>query len=278
MGVVPVRSLTGCLVPKMLECRPEHWVAAMTPRRLVCQRYLVSCGCRGPSIGLPCCIRLTFIVYDESLSKRRQIFLWVLPRIQCLHAICVMPGPDVQRSCDDLQSSSTGCTQTAKRCDAEQMHLHVALLELLTPDCLAAVTIGLQLPCALLCRELRAFVFVFHAANRIVVETPAYGNATFFFEIEQPMPVAQQVRTVHSHRRALPSQQAKGVCLADGGGDVGSYDEKKTTQSLSSRIRQLRTRNATAAVSSCSPPTTRHHPTRPPCTHPLPAAKPCAGC
>ena len=57
-------------------------------------------------------------------------------------------------------------------------------------------------------RELRAFVFVFYAANRIVVETPAYGNATFFFEIEQPMPVAQQVRlscTPHDDLRCKSS-------------------------------------------------------------------------
>ena len=36
-------------------------------------------------------------------------------------------------------------------------------------------------------------MFVFDAANRIAVETPAYGNATFFFEIEQPMPISLQV-------------------------------------------------------------------------------------
>lgn len=44
------------------------------------------------------------------------------------------------------------------------------------------------------CRQLRAFVFVFEAAHRIVVETPEYGNATYFFELESPMPVAAQVR------------------------------------------------------------------------------------
>ena len=59
---------------------------------------------------------------------------------------------------------------------------------------------------------------MFHAANRIVVETPAYGNATFFFEIEQPMPVAQQVRIVHSGRRALPSRQVQRLCAWRTGG------------------------------------------------------------
>jgi hypothetical protein len=51
----------------------------------------------------------------------------------------------------------------------------------------------LVISCVHIRRELRSFVFVFDAANRIAVETPAYGNATFFFEIEQPMPVSQQV-------------------------------------------------------------------------------------
>lgn len=43
-------------------------------------------------------------------------------------------------------------------------------------------------------RQLRAFVFVFETAHRIVVETPEYGNATYFFELESPMPVTAQVR------------------------------------------------------------------------------------
>lgn len=42
-------------------------------------------------------------------------------------------------------------------------------------------------------RELQAFVFVFEAANRIVVEKPEYANATYFFDMEEPLPVAAQV-------------------------------------------------------------------------------------
>lgn len=42
-------------------------------------------------------------------------------------------------------------------------------------------------------RELQAFVFVFEAANCIVVEKPEYANATYFFDMEEPLPVAAQV-------------------------------------------------------------------------------------
>ena len=42
-------------------------------------------------------------------------------------------------------------------------------------------------------RELQAFVFVFEAANRIVVEVPEYKHATYFFDLEQPLPVSAQV-------------------------------------------------------------------------------------
>jgi hypothetical protein len=45
------------------------------------------------------------------------------------------------------------------------------------------------------CRQLRAFVFVFEAANRIVVEKPEFKHATYFFEIEEPLPVASQAWT-----------------------------------------------------------------------------------
>lgn len=45
----------------------------------------------------------------------------------------------------------------------------------------------------MLCRELQAFVFVFRTANRIVVEKPEYGNACYFFDLEQPLPVDAQV-------------------------------------------------------------------------------------
>ena len=36
-------------------------------------------------------------------------------------------------------------------------------------------------------------MFVFEAANRIVVEKPEYSHATYFFELEQPLPVHAQV-------------------------------------------------------------------------------------
>ena len=44
-----------------------------------------------------------------------------------------------------------------------------------------------------MCRELEAFVFVFEAANRIVLEKPKYSHATYFFEIEEPLPISCQV-------------------------------------------------------------------------------------
>ena len=37
-------------------------------------------------------------------------------------------------------------------------------------------------------------MFVFEAANRIVVEKPCYGHATYFFDLEEPLPVTDQVR------------------------------------------------------------------------------------
>lgn len=41
-------------------------------------------------------------------------------------------------------------------------------------------------------RELSSFVFVFEGANRIVVEKPCYGHATYFFDLEEPLPVSSQ--------------------------------------------------------------------------------------
>eukprot|EP00250_Pteridium_aquilinum_P017715 c23750_g1_i3 orf=79-1887(+) len=43
------------------------------------------------------------------------------------------------------------------------------------------------------CRELQAFIFVFDKHNRIVLERPEYGNATYFFELVQFLPVKWQV-------------------------------------------------------------------------------------
>lgn len=50
---------------------------------------------------------------------------------------------------------------------------------------------------AVVYREVAAFVFVFEEANRIVVETPEYGHATYIFEMEAPMPAALQVARTH---------------------------------------------------------------------------------
>ncbi len=47
-------------------------------------------------------------------------------------------------------------------------------------------------------RELNAFVFVFVTANRIVVEEPKFSHATYFFEIEEPLPISCQVLLLHA--------------------------------------------------------------------------------
>ncbi|KAK9823806.1 hypothetical protein WJX72_005638 [[Myrmecia] bisecta] len=44
------------------------------------------------------------------------------------------------------------------------------------------------------CRELKSFVFVFEPANRLAVEKPEYGHATYFFDLEEPMLVSAQVQ------------------------------------------------------------------------------------
>ena len=36
-------------------------------------------------------------------------------------------------------------------------------------------------------------MFVFETANRIVVEEPRFRHATYFYEIEEPLPVSCQV-------------------------------------------------------------------------------------
>lgn len=48
------------------------------------------------------------------------------------------------------------------------------------------------------CRELSSFVFVFEGANRIVVEKPCYGHATYFFDLEEPLPVSSQASSPYS--------------------------------------------------------------------------------
>lgn len=44
------------------------------------------------------------------------------------------------------------------------------------------------------CRDLQSFVFVFRSHNRIVLERPEYGYATYFFEIVQSLPIEWQIR------------------------------------------------------------------------------------
>lgn len=57
-------------------------------------------------------------------------------------------------------------------------------------------------------RELQAFLFVFEAANRIVVEKPEYANASYFFDLEEPLPVAAQVTHPSHNSQSQPSVNA----------------------------------------------------------------------
>ncbi|KAI5434730.1 hypothetical protein KIW84_021522 [Lathyrus oleraceus] len=44
------------------------------------------------------------------------------------------------------------------------------------------------------CRDLQSFIFVFHRHNRIVLERPEYGYATYFFELLSSLPVEWQIK------------------------------------------------------------------------------------
>uniref|UniRef100_A0ACD5X217 Uncharacterized protein n=1 Tax=Avena sativa TaxID=4498 RepID=A0ACD5X217_AVESA len=44
------------------------------------------------------------------------------------------------------------------------------------------------------CRDLQSFIFVFRSHNRLVLERPEYGYATYFFEIVQSVPIEWQIR------------------------------------------------------------------------------------
>ncbi|XP_028803080.1 uncharacterized protein LOC114758220 [Neltuma alba] len=44
------------------------------------------------------------------------------------------------------------------------------------------------------CRDLQSFIFVFERHNRIVLERPEYGFATYFFELVESLPIAWQIR------------------------------------------------------------------------------------
>ncbi|KAL5218886.1 hypothetical protein ABZP36_019570 [Zizania latifolia] len=44
------------------------------------------------------------------------------------------------------------------------------------------------------CRDLQSFIFVFKSHNRIVLERPEYGYATYFFEIVQSLPIEWQIQ------------------------------------------------------------------------------------
>lgn len=50
-----------------------------------------------------------------------------------------------------------------------------------------------------MCRELSSFVFVLENANRIAVEKPCYGHATYFFDLEEPLSVSEQVGFCITH-------------------------------------------------------------------------------
>ncbi|KAJ1391150.1 hypothetical protein SESBI_36912 [Sesbania bispinosa] len=44
------------------------------------------------------------------------------------------------------------------------------------------------------CRDLQSFIFVFKKHNRIVLERPEYGYATYFFELVESLPVEWQIK------------------------------------------------------------------------------------
>ncbi|KAM0872861.1 hypothetical protein ACQ4PT_038421 [Festuca glaucescens] len=44
------------------------------------------------------------------------------------------------------------------------------------------------------CRDLQSFIFVFRRHNRLVLERPEYGYATYFFEIVQSVPIEWQIQ------------------------------------------------------------------------------------
>ncbi|XP_027332148.1 uncharacterized protein LOC113847328 isoform X2 [Abrus precatorius] len=44
------------------------------------------------------------------------------------------------------------------------------------------------------CRDLQSFIFVFERHNRIVLERPEYGYATYFFELVKSLPVEWQIK------------------------------------------------------------------------------------
>ncbi|GAV76694.1 hypothetical protein CFOL_v3_20167 [Cephalotus follicularis] len=44
------------------------------------------------------------------------------------------------------------------------------------------------------CRDLQSFIFVFERHNRIVLERPEYGYATYFFELVDTLPIKWQVK------------------------------------------------------------------------------------
>ncbi|XP_072991464.1 uncharacterized protein [Typha latifolia] len=44
------------------------------------------------------------------------------------------------------------------------------------------------------CRDLQSFIFIFESHNRIVLERPEYGYATYFFEIVESLPIDWQIK------------------------------------------------------------------------------------
>ncbi|XP_074581927.1 uncharacterized protein LOC141838379 [Curcuma longa] len=44
------------------------------------------------------------------------------------------------------------------------------------------------------CRDLQSFIFIFYLQNRIVLERPEYGYATYFFELVHDLPIDWQIK------------------------------------------------------------------------------------
>ncbi|KAK9820871.1 hypothetical protein WJX81_008233 [Elliptochloris bilobata] len=86
------------------------------------------------------------------------------------------------------------------------------------------------------CRAIKSFLFVFEAANRIVVEKPSWSNstrfATYLFEMETPMPVDEQARRYVRRLVAALSARGARAMLLDGSTDPGDA-------ALGASLRQL---------------------------------------
>ena len=78
-------------------------------------------------------------------------------------------------------------------------------------------------------------MFVFEAANRIVVEKPEYSHATYFFELEQPLPVHAQVKQHPQPKHAcLATQLSFCICTQDSAHAAQTLHFTSTNQRLAS--------------------------------------------